>query len=228
MWLSSDSTTSAGWIQHRRQHKTPPTSTHPLLLCNTHTAPSMHPSPSWRAVNGDIYLDDIPISTLGDMHPEHRTLPDFTWNIRVFVCSWICEVWLRSSALCVKWRRVSRSEQIKKGANPPAELGCESSNRRWRSQPEWRSFSSLCCFNQSILPMIPSPTLHCALFLHNHAATERHNRRSQRQKKKKMLSSLIAFTENPTWCFFSFFPQAFGKYSSLSTQKANYWSHLGD
>lgn len=76
MWLSSDSTSFAGWIQLSRDtagttESPPHTSTHPLS-CNTHAAPSMRPCPSWtegRAVNGDIYLDDIPISTLGAHTP---------------------------------------------------------------------------------------------------------------------------------------------------------------
>lgn len=125
MWLSSESSTSAGWIQLGGNTEGPTlstlptsTSTHPLLRCNTHDAPPpMHPCPRWieggRAVNGDIYLDDIPISTLGDMHPEQHTLPEFTWNIPVFVCSSICEVWLGSCVLCVKWRRGGINEQIK-------------------------------------------------------------------------------------------------------------------
>lgn len=61
-WLDS-----AQW----KHHKPSSTHTHVLLLCNTHAVDPVYPCPSLTveggAVNGDIYLDDIPISTLGDM-----------------------------------------------------------------------------------------------------------------------------------------------------------------
>lgn len=86
------------------------------------------------------------------------------WGLTRILC-FLCEVKKRGH----KWAD-KRDQTLR------LQLGCESLNRRWCSQPHQQSLSSLGCFHQSTQQMIPSPSLHFVLFLHKHAVVPRHNR----------------------------------------------------
>lgn len=140
----------------------------------------------------------------------------------VFACGWMCDVWLRSCVLCVEWRGAGRNEQIKRS---------KSSDWTWlRILKQTMMFTARAAepLLSRLFPSIYSTNDPITLYtLFSFSITCRGTTEEVQSQKNALHLNCFYWKSKKMFFFLSFF-KLFGKYSSLSPQKANYWSHLGD